>query len=523
MSPQSASSFVVPACDSCNNGFAPLEADAQGVVETLLDDGDVDELEISQLLDWFDKVRIGLWGADLMRNPGHSFVDRKLTVANRMGQKDRCLLVARTSCQERGLSFSGTWSPSFHATPSCFGLAINNLYFFNLSYEHAFSHRLGFPALVDRRFTAERLVAGDVRPGSGKTRLPVLKREVALDCLSIFQPCFGCPSMSETPDSFDSEFTQHHTLDATTGRGRIFAASGELFFAQSSPRSLELSSRTGYPRAFAQVAMKFVVADLQDWIDDLLPSTYLWSSEERRDFRKRRALVRAGTSDEIVRLQPWLEHFASGEDPAVVRAAVRFLRRARRREPLLSDNCCCSRHRPQPPESRSTSASFRTALVSACLRVDSVRLRSSGVAHFPLKWLGTRCLSFTLHRDPDSRRSLRLLMPPGRTPPSRLFPTSFRLNASQNSPASQPSPCAHGASSSSLEPVPLGPATSPPLTDAPLPSESPLSAPCSSLQPQRKTVSTTAIHRWPHSPPSRPTTCHNRSIPCALPFMPFFA
>ena len=93
-------------------------------------------------------------------------------------------------------------------------------------------------------------------------------------------------------------------------------------------------------------------------------------------------------------------------------------------------------------QSRSTSASFRTALVSACLRVDSVRLRSSGVAHFPLKWLGTRWLSFTLHRDPDPLRSPALpcaplrsrrhLMPPSHTPPSRLFPTSFRLNARLN-------------------------------------------------------------------------------------------
>ena len=104
----------------------------------------------------------------------------------------------------------------------------------------------------------------------------------------------------------------------------------------------------------------------------------------------------------------------------------------RRRVPLLSDNCCCSRHRPQPPESRSTSASFRTALVSACLRVDSVRLRSSGVAHFPLKWLGSRWLSFALHPAAAPRRSPALPPPsqaPRRTPPSRLFPTSFRLNA----------------------------------------------------------------------------------------------
>ena len=42
---------------------------------------------------------------------------------------------------------------------------------------------------------------------------------------------------------------------------------------------------------------------------------------------------------------------------------------------------------PAAPESRSTSASLLTALVSACLRVHSVRLRSSGVARFPLKSL----------------------------------------------------------------------------------------------------------------------------------------
>ncbi len=42
-----------------------------------------------------------------------------------------------------------------------------------------------------------------------------------------------------------------------------------------------------------------------------------------------------------------------------------------------------------------------------------MRLRSSGVAHFPLKWLGTRWLSFTRHRDPAPLRSRRHLRPPG--------------------------------------------------------------------------------------------------------------
>ena len=62
-----------------------------------------------------------------------------------------------------------------------------------------------------------------------------------------------------------------------------------------------------------------------------------------------------------------------------------------------------------------------------------VRLRSPVAARFPPKWLGTRWLSFTRHRDPAPLRS------PAPPPPSQAprpyssipaFPTSFRLNAS---------------------------------------------------------------------------------------------
>ena len=67
--------------------------------------------------------------------------------------------------------------------------------------------------------------------------------------------------------------------------------------------------------------------------------------------------------------------------------------------------------------------------VSACLRVGRRASGSPLAARSLVEWLGTRWLSFTLHPAAAPRRSLRHLMPTGRTPPSRLFPTSFRLNA----------------------------------------------------------------------------------------------
>jgi hypothetical protein len=97
--------------------------------------------------------------------------------------------------------------------------------------------------------------------------------------------------------------------------------------------------------------------------------------------------------------------------------------RARPRlEPLRSDNSCCSRLRPQPPESPSTSASLRTALVGACLGV------ALGAAVAPCRSvfspemarLSLAQLRSTLPAVP--RRSCRPLLPPAVLLYAAFFP-----------------------------------------------------------------------------------------------------
>ena len=83
---------------------------------------------------------------------------------------------------------------------------------------------------------------------------------------------------------------------------------------------------------------------------------------------------------------------------------------------------------------RTVGGVLRNAVLTAALGFAS-GLRASGspvAARFLVEWFGTRWLSFALHPAAAPRRSPALPPPshaPRRTPPSRIFPTSFRLNA----------------------------------------------------------------------------------------------
>ena len=54
-------SFAFPACESCNHLHSRLESDAKRVLTALLELSAVSGDDLGILLDWFDKVRVGLW------------------------------------------------------------------------------------------------------------------------------------------------------------------------------------------------------------------------------------------------------------------------------------------------------------------------------------------------------------------------------------------------------------------------------------------------------------------------------
>lgn len=138
-------SFTMPACDQCNARFSKLESETKSAMSELLALKALSAAQYVTLLDWFDKVRVGLWYAYLRFRNEVLPVVPSFGIADRVGRKDRLLAVYPTADESPGITLFGIDSLLFHHHPSCFGLRINNLVFLNASDDYLVSGRLGFP------------------------------------------------------------------------------------------------------------------------------------------------------------------------------------------------------------------------------------------------------------------------------------------------------------------------------------------------------------------------------------------
>ncbi len=141
-----ADQFQFPACADCNLTYSRLEARAKSYVTKLLAGEPLSAQQWDDLLDWFDKVRIGLWLGMRRLNPEVLIEDDpKFHIDQRIGQKGRCVLVYRINASHKGLIMHGAGDPFFLNWPSCFALTVNDLMFVNLSNDYLLSARMGFP------------------------------------------------------------------------------------------------------------------------------------------------------------------------------------------------------------------------------------------------------------------------------------------------------------------------------------------------------------------------------------------
>lgn len=138
-------SFQFPACTKCNDDFADFEAQVKSIMEQTLERKDLTIAQCTTLLDWFDKVRIGLWFANyyLLKNP--SGINPHLSIKQRIATSDRVLLIYPTTDKSQGITYFGAETPLFQLQPSCFGLRINDLVFINLSSQFLIAKHCGFP------------------------------------------------------------------------------------------------------------------------------------------------------------------------------------------------------------------------------------------------------------------------------------------------------------------------------------------------------------------------------------------
>lgn len=221
--------LTFPACTACNEKFGKLEAAVKPILLDLMESKPLNAEQISLLMDWFDKIRVGLWLSELTLSKQVDKINPKFHIADRMGQKDRMLIIDKFKNIGEGLAFAGTNSPVFIEAPSVFALVVNDFVFINASEYGLVSNKLGFPQYSKMKLTNDRdAQMMDVSKGRNKTTHPVVSDFQASPTRTIiYQPMFrGIPDFENTK-VFNTPYVVNHSLDFSNGIGGIFVQRGD--------------------------------------------------------------------------------------------------------------------------------------------------------------------------------------------------------------------------------------------------------------------------------------------------------
>jgi hypothetical protein len=140
----SADQFQFPACEACNTRYSNLEGRTKSSFLKHWDNEPLTAAEWDDLLDWFDKVRIGLFIGNMILNKDLPIPDPKFFIDQRIGAKDRCVLVYPIPDHD-GLRIYGGSDAVFFHLPTSFMILARNLLFLNVSSDFLLAPRMGFP------------------------------------------------------------------------------------------------------------------------------------------------------------------------------------------------------------------------------------------------------------------------------------------------------------------------------------------------------------------------------------------
>lgn len=221
--------LTFPACTKCNEEFGRMEAAVKPILMDLVESKPLNASQISLLLDWFDKIRVGLWLSELTLAKQVDKIEPKFHIADRVGIKDRVLIIERIKDAGQGLSFIGTDAPLFYEMPSAFALVVNDFVFINASEIGLVSNRLGFPQVGKMKMTQNRYQQiMELSSGRNKTAHPVVSDiQASPNRTIVYQPMYRWyPAFAETPQ-FQVPYVLNHSLDYANGVGGIFYQRGD--------------------------------------------------------------------------------------------------------------------------------------------------------------------------------------------------------------------------------------------------------------------------------------------------------
>ena len=208
--------LTLPACEKCNSQFGKIEEKVKCVIESILEHNCMRYEDISILLDWLDKVRIGLWHYFYIMNGNIMDIDPHFHINSRVRAFDRMLIIYKVPGMTKGINFIGTDTMAFQLMPSAFLFRINDYYFLNISKEFLLARRFGFPFLESKEYVNEQSdqFVASIVAGTGKMRLPLLKYSFLEGGTEVYQPIlFDIENKELFRKLYDNEYVRQHCLD----------------------------------------------------------------------------------------------------------------------------------------------------------------------------------------------------------------------------------------------------------------------------------------------------------------------
>ena len=203
--------YTFPSCKVCNENYSDLEGQVKLIIEKLLVHEKLAQNDIIKLLDWFDKVRIGLWLGQSLLN-GYK-LKPNFHINQRVGISDRLLVIYRSTETDKGILFTGTESLAFKFSPSCFALTINELTFFNYSSAFLMSKNMGFPYPEKiETYPNGQIGVRKLNKGNLKITRPLLEGKIIQPAVKIYQTILKANIGSIIEEPIPNYITENSTI-----------------------------------------------------------------------------------------------------------------------------------------------------------------------------------------------------------------------------------------------------------------------------------------------------------------------
>lgn len=214
--------FVFPACTSCNNEYSDLENKASIVVNSILNKENLNQNDFITLLDWLDKIRIGMWLAIMYRDNNAFQIEPNFYISQRLRKSDRLVRITRTSHSAQRLTISGVNTPAFMRMPSAFSLTINQFSLISVSDNFLLSRRMGWPYPNKQIFHENGLFECDMNQGLERLIHPIIRLPIDNTGTTILQSIIPSEVYKHQKSLYESKYIFETRLDNHQNLSKIY-------------------------------------------------------------------------------------------------------------------------------------------------------------------------------------------------------------------------------------------------------------------------------------------------------------